>query len=256
VPFSVCLANNDLNSFKTYLQIEPADLDVSVYGHYFPVYGVDAVSGYSAALDHIKTFFSLNSSNPYGRVTTTRFNIEYYNPLTSSNSIYKRVRWVGVPGLQFYVNHKLVVPLDYRSIVLSYYTKGYFAYTSGFPVLTTDGSSPNMVCTITFLGDPNFATIYNEVNLGDIIEVTAGAGAKFFGIVRSTSLESSTIIAEQWKSTRYSTTMSSSTAVTGFAYHNAMFPGIININQLVYDRFSVTENMEVQNSVSELDLYS
>lgn len=109
---------NELNGFKYFLQIEQEEVDVSVLGSSFPIYNFDIIGTVDPTneLYNMADFFNFT---PASRITTTRFDIEYFAPLTELSNNYKRIRWAGVPGLRLSEDSKLVVPLDYFSIVAS-----------------------------------------------------------------------------------------------------------------------------------------
>jgi hypothetical protein len=110
----------NLNSYKSFIQIEAPYLNTAQYGNIFPLYEYDisvnpeSDTEQSNEIYEISNFFQLSSAS---RITISRFDIEYFSPLTASSSNFKRVKWAGVPGIRFYQDSKIS-----SSIRLLYYS--------------------------------------------------------------------------------------------------------------------------------------
>ena len=113
--------DSEVLNFKAFVQIEHQDTDVVRYGNSFPIYDVDISSmtgtdDETLLLTKFVNFYGMSSES---RITTTRFDAEYYAPITGTSNTYRRVRLSGVPAIRYYNNSKLVLPIDYYSQVLT-----------------------------------------------------------------------------------------------------------------------------------------
>lgn len=258
-------ANPILNSFKWFMQIEPEGLDVSVYGSTFPIYNVNisAIADENNEYYNIAEFFNFNVNS---RITTTRFDIEYFAPLTALSKFYKRIRWAGVPALRFSEDSKLVVPLDYFSIVASLpkVTSNYAADL----ISIAEGSAEKLVGISGTESD--FIDHVSTVIIGDIIKLTVRGddigGSPIgpfyhYGVVVDVQRETShTIILEKWLSSRFFSDLDLDDVCTPYVEKiesfDGMFQGITDINDEVNERFTLVENINAQNYVPELYNYN
>lgn len=264
-PFSTLVDNEDLNNYKYFLQIEPESISVDVYGNMFPIYEKDlSVIEFEAGdLYYLKTFLNLRTNS---RITITRFDVEYYLPQTATQSSYRRIKWAGIPGIRFKADSKLVVPLDYYSIVANNPFKiskngGEFAadevYVDGDP----SGTGSELVVTITGVSsNSDYRDVYNNIGIGDILRLTLDdtpSDKIWYGIVLSKSNYS--VVLENWKSSRFissgSAPVDEDDVLTIKAYHG-MFQGMTAMSSTVSDYFTVVENVYQQSVESELYDYS
>jgi len=254
-PFSVLVEDDNLNAYKYFLQIEPEDISVDVFGNMFPIYDVDlsVLNEGVGELYSMKNFLNLRSDS---RITVSRFDIEYYLPMTATQSMYRRIKWAGVPGVRFKKDSKLVVPLDYYSIVANNPFK-----------ISNNGSNftgsdvyidPITVNTVTVKGDSDvsaYLDIYNTTGIGDIIKLTI-SGKTWYGIVLSKA--SYAIVLEKWNSSRFVSTGSLparyDNILTMKVYHG-MFQGMTSMSSTVSEYFNVSENISQQNLENELYNY-
>lgn len=253
-----------LNSFKYFLQIEPEELDISIYGSTFPIYDLDIATkvDLSNELYNIAKFFNLTIDS---RITTTRFDIEYFAPLTALSGYYKRIRWAGVPGIRFTKDSRLVIPLDYFSIV------------ANLPKLTSDYeeiddiTAEEGVSTVIMLkeesSDTNFEDHVNKMIIGDIVRLTVmgdGGGqgpVYFYGLVvavdRGTLYQ---VTLEKWLSSRFLSDLDLGVLTNPYVIKvesfDGMFQGITDISDEVNERFTLVENINAQNYISELYNYN
>jgi len=240
-------ANNmDLNDFRYPLQIEAESIDVSVYGSTFPLLDRPLITTPGIYGD-LASFYSLTDDS---RITTTRFDVEYYAPLTSTDKTYRRIRWAGVPAIRFYLESKLILPLDFFSIIASM-PKGIYNLTG------TTGSFPPILSgeplTIDAPSVPEFTTLKSQLVVGDIVKFTTTAGV-WYGIYHSRS--GTSIVFTQWKSSQFpSIATGTYLPVTSAEHFDAMFNTIENINELINERFTVVENIFAQNQTVELYTY-
>lgn len=258
--FNYLLANGDPNNFRWFIQIESPELDVAQYGSSFPIYDRDLSSNPNLAdaendLWHISEFFSLSSES---RVTTTRFDIEYFLPITALSNTYKRIRWSGVPGIRFFQDSKIVVPIDYFSMVLNNpksITPAGADFTAAHVTITDSGSSYTLNNPIN---NTEFSSLARVTSPGDVLELTIGSD-KFYGIVSSVSSSSGvySMSLKQLKSSRYETTatITSGVSVNRIFAYDGIFENISNINEDVNERFTVVENIYAQNNKTELYSY-
>jgi len=259
-PFSVLTAAKTLNEYVYYIQIEPEDISVDVYGNMFPIYNKD-LSIVTIGVDdmfYLKNFFSLR---PDSRITISRFDIEYFLPLTATQSSYRRIKWAGVPGIRFKADSKIVIPLDYYSIVAN---NPFKTSTNGdaFPsgevtISAASGADPNTLVTV--LGsssNASYVDVYNTTGIGDIVKLTTSTKT-WYGIVVSKSLYS--MILEKWKSSRFvkaGDTPIVTDIVERINTYHGMFQGLASMSSTVSDYFTVVENLYQQTGSNELYNYS
>ena len=240
------LSGGDLNDYKYPLQIESDSVDVAVYGSSFPLLERDLIATPGAFAD-MAGFYSFTLD---ARVSTTRFDVEYYAPLTNIDQTYRRIRWSGVPAIRFYLESKLIIPLDYYSITASM-PKGVYdltGMTGTFPPILSGG-----ILTINSL-NANFVTLESQLVIGDIVKFTTATGV-WYGIYQNRS--GSSRIFSQWKSSRFlSTSWGTGIAITQADHFDAMFNTMENINELANERFTVVENVSAQNQTTELYTYA
>jgi hypothetical protein len=249
--FTGLLNIEKLNNFKCFLQIEPEFIDIFQFGNIFPIYDVD-ISGIVDSeneLLNIAKFFNFSEDS---RITTTRFDIEYFAPLTSVSSQYKRIRWAGVPGIRFKKDSRILVPIDYFSLVPSL-PKFYIGSTQSADIEFDPITSQDIVI-ITGSSD-----IYNEmtakISIGDILELRLVDSDKWFGIVLGT--DGSNIILERWRSSRYlsSTINNPPQIIEKVLLYDGIFQNIFDIDDSNNERFTVAENIYAQDGNSELYNY-
>jgi len=254
-----------LNDFKSFIQIEPAEIDIPQYGNSFPIYdftfppSTPGLSTSDNALWELSDFFDLSIDS---RITTTRFDIEYFAPLTAVSNIYKRIRWSGVPAIRFYQDSKLVIPIDYFSMVLNY-PKVIAPETIDFGA-TDISASYNTTKTISLENTSNndyFKTLALSVTVGDVLKVNIDDTTTYYGIIVDISVsgDTYTITLEKLLSNRYLTTSSIAAVDTNYALrvqaYDGMFRGISDIDEEANERFTVVENVYAQDLTTELYSY-
>lgn len=263
-----------LNAYKYFLQIEPEELDISVYGSTFPIYQEYSndpndtdLSTNADELNEIYNIARFFNFTPESRITTTRFDIEYFAPLTALSNYYKRIRWAGVPAIRFSADSKLVVPLDYFSIVASLpkRTSNYLEENGIEIEDTTIDKVMRLKETSQF---EDFQTHVSNMLIGDIIKVTVmGASGEegpeyFYGVVIQVDKTAAAwnVRLETWLSSRFVSDLDLSGLTNPYVRRvesfDGMFPGIVDINDDVNERFSVVENINAQNNVPELYNYN
>jgi len=236
-----------LNEFKTFLQIEPDFVDVFQLGSSFPIYDMDitAFEDYNDALGRMSKFFELSSIS---RITTTRFDVEYYSPLTSLNSQYKRIRFAGVPGIKYFDHSKLLVPIDYYSLVASLPK---FNTNNVGGVYYTIGTSPDTVSLDAPSDDAVWLAILTKLSIGDIIELKF-TSSSWYGIVCKID---DVISLVKWGSSRFQSTTDLTQALLGITVYDGIFQSINLVDETNNERFSVVENVYAQDLGSELYQY-
>jgi hypothetical protein len=265
--FSDLITAKNLNLYKAFIQIEPSNIDNSKFGSIFPIYDKDISSPpdphYTNELWKIANFFNFST---HSRITISRFDVEYFSPLTQSSNSYKRIKWAGVPAIRFYSDSKLVLPLDYYSMVANNpkaISPADDTYLNSDKVSFTLSSN---ILTIQDVGAyTNLETLSVSLFAGDILKVrfvnrTVPTDFKFwYGIVDVIGGIKTTISLENWKGSRF---VSSSGIDSGtyevdkiFAF-DGMFSNIIDISQEVNQLFNVVENNYAQNNENELYNYN
>lgn len=270
--------SGDLNNYKHFLQIESDNIDVSTYGNIFPVYSPSGISSFSeynnllsgTGFENIASYYNMNDNS---RITNTRFDVELYNPITSDSIQYRKVRWSGVPAIKFFEDSKLVIPLDYYSIVCNSPSK-YFNRSGSDNKLSWDivSGSNNEIIKIE---QPVSETteITDSLIKGDILELEfdtksgySDYDGKFWCIYYNDDEDASNynIYARVWKSDNatdnpslpdplsdiYSGSGGANTDNSGgiksIKRHNAFYSSIENINVSTNDKFTVVENIYYQ----------
>jgi hypothetical protein len=267
--------SGDLNNYKYFLQIETDNIDVSTYGNSFPLFspnGDNSASEYSNLLsgtgfDNISSFYGFTDNS---RITHTRFDVELFNPLTSDSSQHRRVRWVGVPAIRFFADSKLVIPLDYYSIVCNSPSK-YFDRTGTDNKLSWEslsGSNDEIIKIKQPISES--VEISDSLVKGDILELEfdtksgySDYSGKFWCIYYKEDSDASyyNIYAKVWKSDNatdnpsittplnsiYSASGGSNTddsgGVKSIKRHNAFYSSIENIGVSTNEKFTVLENI-------------
>lgn len=268
--FDALIESETLNNFRGFIQIEPAEIDISQYGSSFPIYDFEfttldpVLSGSGNDLWDLSKFFELSSDS---RITTTRFDIEYFSPLTALSNTYRRIRWSGVPAIRFYQDSKLVVPLDYFSMVLNYPK---VIAPEGANFESTDikatYSSSTTISLANVSANNSFKTLALSVVVGDVlkVEVDETPDTYYYGIITSIDVSGSiyTITLEKLLSSRYTTNASVETD-SGTTYYavrihgyDGMFRGIMDIDEEANERFTVVENVYAQDLQNEIYSYA
>jgi hypothetical protein len=259
------LAESDtpaLNDYRAFIQIEPSSSDISQFGNMFPIYDRDISMNPSVDDDNellsLAEFFNFSVNS---RITTTRFDIEYYSPITSSSSIYKKIRWAGVPGIKFYRDSRVIIPLDYYSIVP---TMPKLSVIFDEDTVSVSNDSTASLVIISEVNAGNLSGVIPNISVGDIlkIQIDDSVTQKFwYGIVSKIISDGSVyqIELEKWKSSRF---ISEATPETNNQYvrkiyaYDGLFSSIMAISEEVNQRFCVTENNYAQDNGAELYNYS
>ena len=256
-PFSQLVVDENLNSFKYFLQIEPEENSVDVFGNMFPIYDKDLSVLESGAGDlyELQVFLNLRTNS---RITVSRFDVEYYLPITATQSSYRRIRWAGVPGIRFKGDSKIVVPLDYYSIVATHPFKisnnGNNFNISPAEVTVTKGGA-DLVAITGLASSAQFTDVYNGTGIGDIIRLTTSNGKEYYGIVLDKSAFSMTL--ETWKSSRYTgDLLVTGEIVTTMRSFHGIFQNMTSMSATVSDYFTVSENSYQEDLGTELYTYS
>jgi hypothetical protein len=264
--FSDSAAESNLNSYKAFIQIEPINIDTFQFGNIFPLYGKDISVDPEIDLDNpneiynIATFFELSNKS---RITVSRFDVEYFSPITSISSLYKRIRWTGVPAIKFYEDSKLVIPMDYYSII-----------PNSTKIIVPDGAAlgddeivfeaniDNTSATITdTIDDGKLTTLTNSLSIGDILKIRFKLSTTYplwFGIVTDIDYSDKKIITlENWKSSRFVSDIidPNTTHVNKIFAFDGMFSNMMDIDEEVNQLFTVTENIYAQDNERELYNY-
>lgn len=263
-----------LNSFKWFLQIEPEEIDVSVYGSSFPIYDVNIslLTDENNEYYNIAQYFNLTVDS---RITTTRFDIEYFAPLTSLSSFYKRIRWAGIPAIRFGKDSKLIVPLDYFSIVanLPKITSNFIPSLLPPPyesdtIQIAEGSAENIIEVSGTVLD--FRNHVDNTIIGDIVKLTVkgndiggspiGPFYHYSIVVEVDRGSPYKIITEKWLSSRFLSNVDLDDIFDAYVEKvesfDGMFQGISDINDEANERFTLVENMNAQDYVPELYNYN
>jgi len=243
MPFETLASSNRLNEFKRYLQIEPDYIDVFQFGSTFPIYDLDisSIVDESNELYNISKFFGFSQNS---RITTTRFDIEYYAPLTSLSTQYKRIRFAGVPGLKFFEHSKLLVPIDYYSLVPSFPKY----YINSATALVPEGAD---IIVIDCSNEPE-SDMVPLVSIGDIIKLEF-ASSLWYGIVCSISDRSINLV--KWLSSRFTSTANPIQIIKKIYLFDGIFQNIDLIDETNNERFTVVENIYAQDLGYELYNY-
>jgi hypothetical protein len=241
--FAILAENGNLNDYQYVIQIEQESVFVALYGNTFPLIDRNLLAQ-PAEYAGISSFYNFTNDT---RVTTTRFDIEYFAPLTSSDRTYKRIRWAGVPAIRFFAESRLVVPLDYYSIVANIPKAVYtdLSVSVGF------SDENNVRVSSAATGLSAFAT---NISTGDIVKFKSGSYV-WYGIYHKRS--GADMVFKKWGSSNYVSTMPASSLVVSDLHHfDGFFSTMSNINELANERFTVVENVYAQNQVAEIYNYS
>ena len=265
--FSDLAGKSLLNSFKAFIQLEPIFMNIYQYGSMFPLYDFDI--HLSPQINNGNEFFNLSNFFKFGsnsRITATRFDVEYFSPLTPTSISYKRIRWAGVPAIRFYQDSRLIIPLDYYSVVPSLpkvISPSNSEVIDSTPILVS-GATPDKL-TISQVSKGTLVDFSYQVAVGDLVKLFFGPSASlgvWYGIVTGMNATTSTnkqIYLERWRSSRFKTSSSiiaSGTSVSRLFAYDGMFPTIMNISDEVNQRFTITENNGAQNDNTELYNYN
>jgi len=248
-----------LNNFKYFLQIEPEEISVDILGSMFPIYDVDLstlVSADAGPLYDLAQFLNLRTNS---RITISRFDVEYFLPLTAAQTSYRRIKWAGIPGIRFKSDSKIVLPLDYFSIVAN---NPFIISNNGNPFgadevwlekVSTSGKE-----IVTIKGDSDiseYVSIYNNVGIGDIIRLGMAASEEWYGIV--VNKDAYSIVLEKWNSSRFVSTYTPTegNSVLSIKTYNGMFQGMTAMSSTVSEYFNVVENVYQQTVADELYTY-
>lgn len=255
----------DINDYKSYVQIEPETLNTTLYGHQFPLWNINPYDISMIGNDHsfkniTKVHNGLDANT--SRLTHTRFDAELFLPLYAQNVTHKRVRWAGIPGLMFYGDSKIVLPLDYYGIVPNHF---YNTITPSSNITWAIWNSDPTLIRID-LGATDYNNFYTSLTTGDIIEVSfSTTNMKFWCILYYKFVESNRRIlyGRMWKSS-YAvagdnlsniSVVASSTDINKIICYQGMYSGMEIINQSTSEYITVSENLMAQNSVTELYNY-
>lgn len=246
-------AANDINKFRHYLQIEADDLDIKLYGHSFPIYEPNLMVG---NLADFTTYHTLTSNS---RITTTRFDVELFLPLTNVSTQYRRVRWVGVPAIRFFEDSRLVIPLNYYSIVANrpseiedFAANINFTHNDTLEVIGIYDVSDT---------DPSFTTLSDNIVKGDILKLTFDDNASkiFWGIFVESDVYSlhTRLMLKKWRSSNYisnaiSGDLENMNYVTDVVKYSGMYNGMTNIGVSTNEKYTIVENVYAQDQNTEL----
>jgi len=265
--FDTVAADNRLSNFKAFIQIESPEVNIEQYGNLFPIYDVDIASNQAGfdeddnddELWNMAQFLGLSSES---RITTTRFDVEYFSPLTAVSQNYHRIRWAGVPAIRYSSDSKLVIPLDYFSIVPNLPKRvspnsGEFTLTEViFSYVDTDSY------TITATTNAEFNSMLKQMKKGDILKCFLELDEErytFYGVVTDYTITATggSVQLEKFRSSRFtSSDLLLDYNVLKIYSYDGMFRSISEINEDVNERFTVTENNYAQNSDVELYNYN
>lgn len=272
--FNSLLSTNELAKFKMFIQIESDDIETVLYGNSFQIY--DVAIDYSGALVpesfsdlyELAKFFQLSSSS---RITTTRFDVEYFAPITAVEKAYKRIRWAGVPAIRFKETSKLVIPIDYFSLVPGLPKKVshngiVFDNIPGDYVKVVEISETHMVIQATSVDNEYFSEIYSSMAYGDIARIVTHLDTNpltsrtWYGILSdrpdpNTDLK---LYFELLPSSRFVSAEDINTnhLVDTISHFDGMFSGLQSMDSLIPERFTVVENVYAQDGSRELYNYS
>ena len=226
-------------------------------------------------------FSIFHGLNQDSRITSTRFDVEYYNPLVTTSDVYRRMRWVGIPAVNFTAGSKLVLPLDYYSMCFNRInTNAVFPNNNikyqvkqELEVVTIYDDSDN---------DPAFTTLIDNIIVGDVVKLTfspttttttpAPSASVFYGIfvaedAKYLSPEDlqvyRSLMFKKLKNSNYPSTpietlneQSGTYVVSTATKYDGFFNGISNIGSSVNEKFTVVENIYAQDIANELYNYN
>jgi hypothetical protein len=260
----------DINQYRSYIQVEPESIDISSYGHMFPLWNIDPqvdLSGHP--FRNITTIHPEIATSNESRLTHTRFDVEFFAPLYAENSTHRKIRWSGIPGVTFYSDSRIVLPLDYYSIVSNHYLHQ-FTTTQTTTWSVYAGDQERIVIN---LPNESVEAFYDDMVNGDILELQLTGGLKFWCIVYhkqsdSTSGRSATVWGRMWKSSNTGLTAQGTPDLSyikarvpdqnilGIKLFQGMFSGMSNLTNSVGEFFTVQENQFAQNFVLNPEIYN
>lgn len=258
--FDTLAEDNRLSDFKAFIQIESQEIDVEQYGNLFPIYDID-ITHFVDSDDELWNMSQYFGFSNQSRITTTRFDVEYFTPLTAISQNYLRIKWVGVPAIKFSEDSKLVIPLDYFSIVPNH-PKEITPNSGTFPGTEVTFSYVNTDSyTIEAESNSEFNNLLKQMKKGDILKcILDGYSEDWYGIVTDYTITTAggTIQLETFRSSRYRPTPAPliDYDVTKLYSYDGMFRNISEIDEEVNERFTVTENNYAQNNSAEIYNYN
>jgi hypothetical protein len=253
--------SNNINSFRAYLQVEPEALDVSLYGHLFPLWNIDPQTGLSThPFANIRNLHPEISTSNQSKLTHTRYDVEFFAPLYAQNSFHRKIRWAGIPGIMFYRDSKIVLPLDYYSIIPTQ-NYSFIDPTTSFAWGALPAS--DTLIEIILSDETAVLSFFNTLSLGDIMELQfEGSNLRFWCIlyykINPTISTDAKIYGRMWNSSNSShvdqdvddladITASGAGDVSSITVYQGLFNGIQNISQSTSEYYTVTENSCAQN---------
>lgn len=263
-------SDTDINKFKQYIQIENDALDVKQYGHLFPIYEPNIMTSVNMAA--LKAFHNLNSFID-SRITTTRFDVEYFDPITSINQTYRRMRFAGIPAIQFYSDSKLVLPIDFYSLVLN--KPNYSKTLSENLIVTNDGMEYITLYEESLTPSVNFEYVLDNAVKGDVFHLTIATldvpsiNVEFYCIYVREDVYGAedyrSIIFKRLKNSKYDSTAFVSGefltnvdggTVTSAVKYDGLYNGLTNITTSTNEKYSVVENIYAQDQDDEIYNYT
>ena len=254
----------NINSFITYLQLEPESIDVPGYGNTFPIWNANPVDNTNIMSGH--PFVNMPQIHPglsaNSNLTLTRFDVEYFQPLVRNINSYRKIRWSGIPGIRFSQSSKIVLGLDYYGIVpRAKYFRQPQVGTSITAAVSADPSTLRLTVNST-----TFAAFLTNVKYGDIVRVKFANGKMFWGIyyvniTAGTDPSTTALGLRWWKSSNNSHSVQGVVSASSIAVYTVvdvtvyqgMYQGIENLNESVGERFFVVENMQAQDLFEKVD---
>ena len=229
------LATDDPNDFVAFVQIEPTDLNVARYGNSFPLSNLTVGEDNQSNVQNLKALLSLDDNS---KLSLTKFDVEYYNPIVSDISSYKRVRCSGVTAFSYSGSSRLVVPMTYRNIV------------ANNPRQTITG-------TVT-IGDNSIGIAGIDATIGDIIRVKKASDAMdYYGIVTSIESTNNIYTTTKWVSgyKEFEIPTSKEYVDSDVEVYDGLFSGLNSLGSDTNTLITVTENVSAQNQFEDLCRY-
>lgn len=262
----------DINKARVYVQVEPEYIDISTYGHMFPVWNIDPQADlYGHDFYNITAIHPELTTASSSKLTHTRFDVEFFLPLYAQNTSHRRIRWSGVPGAIFYADSRVVLPLDYYSIVANHH---YVQYTPIADNMWSVWNGDPELISVNLTTDSMLA-IYDKATNGDILELQMSGGYKFWCILyckQTTSVTDSQrtgqmygrlwkaadgrLIAQGTSDLTYLKALVPNMKVVGYKIFQGMFSALSNVTTSTSEYFSVQENQNAQNSINEAYNYN
>ena len=243
-------ATYDINQYRYYTQIEPEYIDILTYGHMFPIWSIDPQTQLSGhPFQNITTIHPEIATANTSKLTHTRFDVEFV-----SDS--RRIRWSGIPGVVFYEDSRIVLPLDYYSMIANHYLYQYDTAGASWSVWQGDQE----LISIS-LPTASVTAIYDKIVIGDILELQLASGIKFWCIVysKTSTSTSAQIFGRLWKSSNsglvaqgtpdlsYIRAVVSDMSISNIKVFQGMFSGLSSLTSSVGEYFTVQENQVAQN---------